>query len=252
MTRLKLFVLLNSLLLCSPVMSNSNTSVSKQNLTICSESGFPPFEMKDDSGQWKGFDIDIIQKFAQESNLNLIMLDISLDGLIPALTTKKCDLIVSGLTVTEERSQVVLFTKPVYSVTVTAAFLDSEESRNRFKSFSDMDKKGIKIASQTGSAASLYLKKTISQASLMFYSSENDEVSAILQKKTHVFVDDNVFISHVEKKLNRKFYQLPLSERGDIAFAARKEDTELVHKLNVFIEKIKLSGEYEGIVKKYF
>ena len=232
--------------------NDGNNPKFKENLTVCSESGFIPFEMKDSSGHWDGFDIDIIKKFALENKLNLVMLDISLDGLIPALSTKKCDLIASGLTITEERANVVLFSQPVYSIVVTAAFIDSADIRNKFKQFNDIDKPGIKIASQTGSAATNFLKKTISHATLLQFSSENDEVNALLQKKADVFVEDNVFITQVEKKFNKKFYVLASTEKGDLAFAARKDEPELISKLNLFITKIKQNGEYSVIKDKYF
>jgi len=223
-----------------------------KNLTVCSESGFIPFEMKDSTGHWDGFDIDLMKKFAAENNANLVMLDISLDGLIPALTTKKCDLIASGLTVTEERAKMVSFSKPVYSIIVTAAFADTADNKNKYKQFSDIDKVGVKLASQTGSAATNFLKKTIKNATMLQYSSENDEVNALLQNKAIAFVEDNVFIEQVEKKLNKKFYTLASGEKGDLAFATRKDDEELISKLNLFIEKIKKNGEYDKIMKKYF
>lgn len=255
MRKLSLFLVSFYMILSSSVsfaQSNSTKQGANTTLNVCSESGFIPFEMKDDSGKWVGFDIDLIKKFASENHLNVVMLDISLDGLIPALSTRKCDLIASGLTITEERAKVVLFSQPVYSVVISGAFLNEKDVKNRYKNFNDIDKKGVRIATQTGSAASLFLKKTIVHASIMQYSSENDEVNAVLQNRCDVFVEDNVFISQVEKKLNKQFYVLNSSEKGDLAFAARKEDFQLIAQINMFIAKIKKSGEYEILKQKYF
>lgn len=241
-----------SIFLFSFRFSSASSEQIGKNLTVCSESGFIPFEMKDNAGNWTGFDIDLIKKFADDNNLNLVMIDVSLDGIIPALTTKKCDLIASGLTMTEERAKFVLFSKPVYSVVISAAFLNSEETKNKFKQFNDIDKPNIKIASQTGSAASNFLKKIITKATLMQYSTENDELNALLQKRADLLVEDNVFISQVEKKLNKQFYVLASTEKGDLAFAARKEDATLIAKLNSFIDKIMKDGTYRTVKEKYF
>ncbi len=223
----------------------------EQTLNVCSESGFVPFEMKDNAGNWNGFDIDLIKKFTEKNQLKLVIIDISLDGLIPALATKKCDVIASALTITEDRKKAVLFSKPIYTVFIAAAFLDSPGIKNKYKTFNDIDKPGVKIASQTGSAASLYLKKNFYQSTLMQYASENDELNALLQKKSDVLIEDNIFISHVQNKLNKKLYVLLSTEKGDLAFATRKEDTQLLSKLNLFIDEIKRNGEYEIIKAKY-
>ncbi len=224
----------------------------KRVIKICSESGFVPFEMKDNSGQWSGFDIELIEEFAKQTQSQIVMIDIALDGLIPALTTKKCDIIASGLTVTEERSKVVQFSVPVYTVTVTAALLDNTSNRSRFKKFEDLDKPGLVLASQTGSAATLYLRRVLKHATLMEYGSENDELNALLQGKAIAFVDDNVFIAQVRKKIGKKILTLSSNEKGDVAFAVRPENQALLKELNAYLLSLRKKEQWKDLIAKYF
>ncbi|BBH52166.1 transporter substrate-binding domain-containing protein [Fluviispira sanaruensis] len=254
----KLATVLISLSMCGVSFAdekkdNSFLNIQKKGeIRVCSQAGFIPFEMKDKLGEWKGFDVDIMRKFAELHSVKLTMLDTTLDGLIPALMTNKCDLIASGLTVTEKRAKAVLFSKPVFKVKITAAFLDTAENRVKFKNFSDIDKSGIKIASHTGSAATLYLRKTIKNANHLQFDSESAEVDALKQKRAHVFVDDNVFIEQASKEMNIKFYTLDSQQEGDLAIAARKNDVALIEKFNNFLEMIDKNGQYEKIKKVYF
>ena len=69
---------------------------------------FPPYELKKD-GKIVGVDPDIMQAIADKLGMTLEIEDIAFDSLIPALASKKADVVAAGMTVTEERKQNVLF-----------------------------------------------------------------------------------------------------------------------------------------------
>ncbi|APJ02959.1 substrate-binding periplasmic protein [Silvanigrella aquatica] len=221
-------------------------------LKVCSQAGFIPFEMKDNKGNWKGFDVEIMAAFAKQNSLKLEMIDTSMDGLIPALITGKCDMIASGLTITEERKKVIQFSDPVYTVVVSAALLDTHENRSKYKSFEDIDTKGTKVASHTGTAATLYIKSKMNQATHLQFDSQSDELNSVVQKRVQAFVEDDVFINQASKEMKIKFYTLFSNEKGDLAMATRKKDIELRDKFNEFLGEIKKNGQYEAIRKNYF
>jgi polar amino acid transport system substrate-binding protein len=247
------FTLISSIFAQQRNNDNSFKRIQKSGtLRVCSQAGFIPFEMKDNKGNWKGFDIDIMSEFSKFLSLELKMIDTTMDGLIPALITGKCDLVASGLTITKERQKAILFSKPVYTVVVTAAFLDTPDNRKKYKSFSDIDVKDTKIATHTGSAATLFLKSSIKNAAHLQFDTESDEVNAVIQKRANVFVEDDVFISQVSKEMKIKFYTLFSDEKGNLAMATRKKDILLMEKFNEFLDKIKKNGQYESIKKNYF
>ena len=77
-------------------------------LKMATNAEFPPYELKKD-GKIVGIDPDIMQAIADKLGMTLEIEDIAFDSLIPALASKKADVVAAGMTVTEERKQNVLF-----------------------------------------------------------------------------------------------------------------------------------------------
>nr|6Y16_A Chain A, Amino acid ABC transporter, periplasmic amino acid-binding protein,Amino acid ABC transporter, periplasmic amino acid-binding protein [Thermotoga maritima MSB8]6Y16_B Chain B, Amino acid ABC transporter, periplasmic amino acid-binding protein,Amino acid ABC transporter, periplasmic amino acid-binding protein [Thermotoga maritima MSB8] len=75
---------------------------------------FPPFEFVDENGNIVGFDVDLAKEIARRLGVELKIVDMTFDGLIPSLLTKKIDVIISGMTITEERKKVVAFSDPYF------------------------------------------------------------------------------------------------------------------------------------------
>ncbi|MFN4206148.1 MAG: transporter substrate-binding domain-containing protein, partial [Agrobacterium albertimagni] len=71
---------------------------------------YPPFFAKDASGTWKGWEIDLMNAVCAEMKETCSVVDVSWDGLIPALQTKKFDVIWSSMSITEERLKTIDFT----------------------------------------------------------------------------------------------------------------------------------------------
>jgi polar amino acid transport system substrate-binding protein len=69
-------------------------------LRVGFESGYMPFEMTDKTGNFVGFDIDMAKEMAKAMGVKFVPVNTAWDGIIPALLTKKFDIIMSGMTVT--------------------------------------------------------------------------------------------------------------------------------------------------------
>jgi ABC-type amino acid transport substrate-binding protein len=99
-----------------PVSWDSATrvvSLGKSALVVGSSLDFPPFEYKA-GNDVVGFDIDLIKAIEEMWKEDIVIQDISFDQLIPSLRSGQVDLIVSGLTITEQRKQFVDFTIPYF------------------------------------------------------------------------------------------------------------------------------------------
>lgn len=75
---------------------------------------YPPFFSKDASGQWKGWEIDLLNAVCSRMNVHCQLTDIAWDGLVPSLQNGKIDVIWSSMTITGERQKVIDFTRPYY------------------------------------------------------------------------------------------------------------------------------------------
>jgi polar amino acid transport system substrate-binding protein len=71
---------------------------------------YPPFESKDASGKWVGFEIDLMDAVCAEMKANCSIVEVAWDGIIPALQANKFDVIWSSMLITEKRKQTIDFT----------------------------------------------------------------------------------------------------------------------------------------------
>ena len=84
---------------------------SRPKLVMVTEATFPPYEYRAGT-QIVGIDPEIVGKIAEKLGYDLIIEDMSFDSVITAVQTGKADIAASGITVTEERKEKVLFTRP--------------------------------------------------------------------------------------------------------------------------------------------
>ena len=86
--------------------------IKRGELRVGFEAGYLPFEMADKSGNFVGFDIDMAKAMADAMGVKFVPVNTAWDGIIPALLTKKFDIIMSGMTVTQERNLQINFADP--------------------------------------------------------------------------------------------------------------------------------------------
>ncbi|APJ03552.1 transporter substrate-binding domain-containing protein [Silvanigrella aquatica] len=224
-------------------------------LKVCSESGYLPLEMKTASGKWIGFDPEMMEAYAKSMGLKLQMIDTKWDGIIPSLLTGKCDMIASSMAKTKEREKAVTFSDAYYSNKFLVAMKDNSENRSNFKSLSDFNKVGLKIAVKTGSAPDLYLQdtKALAKAQIMRFDADADTVNAVLGGRSNAFIYDTPYVKLAALNNPGKIYIVPEGFNGDhFGVAMRKKDQELAKSFNSFLESWKKEGGYDKAMKYYF
>src|SRR5208337_2967741 len=122
-------------------------------MVIGMEAAYVPYESIKD-GQIVGFDCEIGQLFAAKLGVKVKFVDTEWSGIIPALYTKKFDAILSGMTITKDRSEKVLFSQPYAEASNMVLIRATDDT---IKSAADLS--GKKVGSQLGSAGSQVAKK---------------------------------------------------------------------------------------------
>jgi len=155
-------------------------------LRVGSSIDFAPFEFQDEGQKdYQGFDMDIIRAVGKDMGYEVEIQNLGFDGLIPALEAKNVDVLISGMTINEERLKKVGFSDPYYSSGITIAVLTSNTSINSFK-----DLEGKRIAVQIGTTNANEAKK-IKDASVKefntvadcFMELGNDGVDAVVNDR---------------------------------------------------------------------
>jgi polar amino acid transport system substrate-binding protein len=231
------------------VMTVSGASA-QGTLKIGSEGAYPPFNAKDASGNLVGFDIDIAKALCAEMKVECTLVTQDWDGMIPALQNKKFDAIVASMSITEERLKAVNFTDPYYSnklqyVAKKGADLDISADAMKDKT----------IGAQRATIAAEWIEKNVPGAKVTLYDTqENAWLDLEAGRTDAVLVDVYVGYEWLQSDTGKsfEFKGEPVFDDDKIGIAIRKEDTELVTKINAALKAIIDNGTYDTINKKYF
>lgn len=205
---------------------------------------FPPFEYLE-KGSIVGFDIDLINEIGEVLGKKIVIKDMSFDGLIPALQTKKVDLIIAGMTATEDRKKAVNFSLPYYSANQVIVL---NKMNKEIKTFKDL--KGKKIGVMLGFTGDFVVEE-------MGYPSEkfNSAFTGIMAlqsgKLDAVILDSETAKNYVKKNENLKLAE-GKGEPENYAIAIRKSDEKLLEDINSAIKILKENGKFEELLIKYF
>ena len=205
---------------------------------------FAPFEYRE-NGEIVGFDVDLAKKIEEQAGIILEIQDIAFAGLLPALQTGKIDVILSGMSVTEDRKKAVNFTSPYFNVSQVIVVRDDN---NTIINKASLAGKNIGVALGTTSDTTA---ENIEGINLIKYNKtyeailalNTDKIDAIVldYQQAKNFVGQNPELKILSEELAREEY----------AMAIGKKNTELLDILNDALGEIVGSEFYEELLIKY-
>lgn len=216
----------------------------------------PPLFSKDASGQWHGWEIDILNAMCDQMKEKCTIVDMAWDGLIPALMAKKFDVIWSDMSITAERKKRIDFTDKVYVVPSKVI-----GPKNGKKGVTPEDLAGATIGIQVSTIQEKYFQKYFAaKSTLKTYATLDESLQDLAAGRIDYafavaiplteFLKTDIGKACCEDKGDVKFD--PDIQGNGIGGGVRKEDTELRERLNKAIDAIRASGKYDEITKKYF
>lgn len=223
-----------------------------ETLKMGTNAAFPPYEYYDDeSGEIVGIDAEVAAAICEKLGCDLEIVDMDFDALIPAVANGKIDMVLAGLTVTEERKQNVDFTTS-YATGVQVVIVKED---SEITSVDDLFAEGAnhKIGVQQGTTGDLYCTWDIADeglGSVEPYKTGTDAVLALTSGKVDCVVIDNEpaknFVAANEglKILETEY----VTEDYAIALA---KGSELTEKINAALEELIADGTVQAIIDKY-
>jgi polar amino acid transport system substrate-binding protein len=184
-------------------------------------STFVPWAMRNKQGDLIGFEIDVAKRLAADSGWDVEFVPTSWDGIIPALLAKKFDVIIGGMSVTEERAKSVLFTAPYSHSGVQVAA--NKELAAGFNDYSDFNSRKVKIAARRGAFTVQIAKETFPKAKILQFDDDAQAFQEVLNGNAHAVIASSPKPEHETVKHSDVLF-LPFSERlskGNEAFAVR-------------------------------
>lgn len=220
-------------------------------LRVGLEAGYQPFEMTNKKGQIVGFDVDIAKVMAKKMGVKLELVNTAWDGIIPALLTKKFDILMSGMTITAERNLKINFANPY--IVVGQTILIAKKHEGKVKSYKDLNNSKYTVATKLGVTAHEATKRLMPKAKLNLFESEAEAFLEVKNGKADAFVYDLPMcaIHYSENKNSVVFLDDPFTFEP-LAWAIRKGDPDFMNWLNNFLAQIKGDGTYDKIYSKWF
>ncbi|OCJ08505.1 amino acid ABC transporter substrate-binding protein [Rhizobium sp. AC27/96] len=217
---------------------------------------YPPFFAKDASGAWHGWEIDLMNAVCEQMKEKCSIVELSWDGLIPALQSKKFDVIWSSMSNTAERSKVIDFTDKYYN---TPSTLIGPKDQKPGAAADDV--KGKTIGIQVSTIQSEYYKKYFAKvADEKTYQTLDEAFQDLAAGRIDYVFGDSLAL---DAFLNSDGGKDCCAKMGDVADdkeilgagvsgGLRKGDAELKAKLNAAIAALRSDGKYDEITRKYF
>ncbi len=226
--------------------------VARGTLRVGMEPGYMPFEMTNQKGEIIGFDVDIAKRMAKAMGVKLELVSTAWDGIIPGLITDKYDIIMSGMTLTQERNLKVAFATPY--IVVGQSILVKKEYANEVKSYRDLNDPKYNVASKLGTTGEQATKRMIPKASYISFETEQEGVMDLVNGKIDAFVYDLPYmaIANAEKNNGKLVFLDQPFTYEPLAWAVRKGNPDYLNWLNNFMSQIKSDGTYDKIYEKWF
>jgi len=217
---------------------------------VGTDAAYAPFESQNEKGEIVGFDIDIVKAVAQKAGLQVKFVNTPWEGIFNALKQGDRDLLVSSITITDERKQTMDFSAPYFDAhQLIAVRADSKVTR-----FDDL--KTLKVGVQTGTTGDEAISKLQGKTSPNIKRFESTPL-ALSELQTGgidaVVADNGVVVNHVKNNGGDKFRTVndPAFTPEQYGIAVKKGNAELLAKLDQGLAAIRADGTYDRIYAQY-
>lgn len=216
-------------------------------MVVAINATFPPFEsVKEGTQDYSGIDIEIAQYIGKKLGKTVEFHDMKFASLVPTLQSGRADMIISGISPTAERKEVVSFSKPYYFPMKALVFKKGAS----YKTLADL--KGKKAGASMGTTYVKELKAAggievteLDNTPLVVQDIKNSRLDAGLfdSAQAAVFVKEN-------PELEMVILNLPVVNDDTFAIALPK-DSKDIGKINDILKEMKSNGEFHKILVKY-
>lgn len=210
-----------------------------------------PFSYLKD-GKYYGYDADFLFRFAKEYGYALRIDQIDFGALLPGLTAGRFDLAVSGITVTEERRETVLFSDAYYRSPIVMAVLADEPATGGEKTLADFENATLGILS--GSSFDPLAKERFPNAQRQYYSLVPDMILAVEQGKIDAYISETTYVAAAIWEGAKIETVDDVIDRTNAGYIFRKDSERAAavrEQLNAFIIKSKESGFLQELQNKW-
>jgi polar amino acid transport system substrate-binding protein len=236
--------------------STLETILKRGELLVGLEAGYQPFEMQDEKGNIVGFDVDMAYEmgkaiFGEGGEKKVKLVNTAWEGIIPALMTGKFDIIMSGMTILQSRNLKVNFCEPYYYI--GQCLLINKKNADKYKSYKDLNKKGVIITSKLGVTGAFTAEKLMPNAELRLFKTEAEGALQVANGIADAFIYDEpqvrVFAAKYKDTTTGLFDPITYEP---LAWAINKGDPDFMNWLNNFLRQVRGDARWDQLKQKWF
>lgn len=227
-------------------------AVQARTYQVGTDAAYAPFESQDTTGKIVGFDIDVVSAIADKTGIKVEFVNTPWEGIFNALAQGDRDLLVSSITITEERKQSMDFSDSYFDAQQLIA-VNADSPVVKFE-----DLKGLKVGVQTGTTGDEVVTKLLGKDSTDI---KRFESTPLALKELDaggvdaVVADNGVVVNYVRNNTDSKFKTVADNDSFQpehYGIAVKKGDRALLETINKGLATIKADGTYDGIHAKWF
>ena len=227
------------------------TTVTPGKLTMSTNASFPPYEMVADDGSFEGIDVEVAGAIAEKLGLELQVDDMGFDAALQAAQTGKSDMVMAGVTITEERQAVMDFSNS-YANGVQVVIVKEDSP---IQTVDDLANANM-IGCQMGTTGYTFCSDTpenggFGEDHVTPYDDGAAAVQALMNGQIDAVVIDNMPAQeYVAANPGLKILDGEFTNE-DYAIGVAKGNTELLNAINGALEELQADGTLQSIVDKY-
>ncbi len=238
----------NLILLLTLVLSLSFAQdLGGQVLKIGSDTTYPPLETVDENGNIVGFDVDVMNAICAKINCTPEFVTTAWDGIFAALAQGEFDMVVSGVSITAERDEIVDFSEP-YIVVSQAILMRVADEGLTLDGFKD----GKKLAAQTGTTNADLAVDLVGRDNVALYDTFSSAVEALRNGDVDGVVIDGTSATAYEQEFAGELVVGITGLNSDPLGLVFQEGSELVDALNQGLQMIKDDGTLDALIANYW
>ncbi len=204
------------------------------------EGAYPPWNFINDSGDVDGFERELGDELCKRAELTCEWVVNDWDPIIPNLTGGNYDTIIAGMSITDERDEVIDFTQ---------AYTPPDPS-NYVALSDDVDLSGGIVAAQAGTIQASYVAE--SGATLVEFASPDETIAAVVNGEADAVLADASFLEGaVAANGDLMIVGDPVALGGGVGMGLRESDGELKAKFDAAIQSMKDDGTLNALIEKW-